>query len=477
MSDRKKILYVASRVPFPPNKGEKIRTFRCLDHLAASHDVYCAFFTDGPEDNAHIESLRQWCVDVAAIPRPPRPKGLDILDLLSRGYSVSMFAHRSEALSGVIRRWRQRIDFDVAVAFSAFMGPYALAAGAGRTVLDLCDCDSEKWRDYAANSIWPLSSFWRMEADALKEVERSLASQFDAAIVINERERRVLGDLGNLSTISVLPNGVDRPRWQPPSPSAIGPVVTFIGALDYRPNIDGVKWFASKVWPRIHQANRDALFLIAGHRPTSAVKRLGEVPGVRMLGAFESLDELLSKSRVIVAPLRVARGMQNKVLEAMAWRRPVVATRAVSAGLCDAHGERLISTDSPIQMSDSVIALLNDGKRADAIADRGLRYVSAFHRWPEHLATFERIILNLGRHAAPAFGPTERATLAATSIDRTGIVPNIEETIGVAHALAGMADGRVPGTPISSVTADETNGYAKRKRRHFSVSAFVESAT
>jgi len=457
MNHRKKILYITSRVPFPPNKGEKIRTFRCLDHLAASHDVHCAFFTDGPEDNAHIESIRQWCVDVAAVPRPGKPRVLDAIDLMSRGHSVSMAAHRSEAMARVIASWRQRVDFDVAIAFSAFMGPYALAAGAGRTVLDLCDCDSEKWRDYATRSWWPLRTFWNMEADLLRQVESRLISQYDATIVINQRERQALSGAGEIDKVSIVPNGVNRPNWQPPAPSAIGPVVTFIGAMDYRPNIDGVRWFASQVWPRIHRENPNALFLIAGHRPGGAVEKLGERPGVRVLGAFESLDELLTKTRVIVAPLRIARGMQNKVLEAMAWRRPVVATKAVAAGLCDAHGERLVAVDHPVEMANQVLQLLADGKRADALADRGFRYVTAFHRWQEHLAAFERTVLNLG--------PCRAAGHAGDDVP------------SVASALAGLADERVNEGLEMSGTFGGIRTSSKRRRRHFSVSAFVESAT
>jgi len=457
MNARKKILYVASRVPFPPNKGEKIRTFRCLDQLAAHHDVYCAFFMDGPEDNAHVESLRQWCAGIAAIPRPQRPTMLATLDLLARQHSVSMAAHRSEELAGVISRWRQSIDFDVAIAFSAFMAPYAMAAGARRSILDLCDCDSEKWREYGLRSRWPMSSFWSTESMLLRETEAKLISQFDATIVINERERSVVEPRVHGMSLHVVPNGVERPLSPPPPASGVGPVVTFIGAMDYRPNVDAVRWFASRVWPRVHGANPHALFLIAGHRPTPAVRKLMNRPGVRVLGAFDSLDELLTKTRVVVTPLRIARGMQNKVLEAMAWRRPVVATNAVAAGLCDSHGERLLTSDDPAEMANQVIELLANGKHADAVAERGYRYVTAFHRWPEHLAAFERIVFGLGRRLEP--GITQ------------------EDSIGVANALAAMASDGPVKTDDSLGSFDQSSTYVRRRRRPFSVSAFVESAT
>ncbi len=457
MNARKKILYVASRVPFPPNKGEKIRTFRCLDHLASNHDVYCAFFTDGPEDNSHVESIRQWCVDIAAVPRPPRPTLLGMIDLLARGHSVSMAAHRSEELADRISSWRKKVDFDIAVAFSAFMAPYALAAGATRNVLDLCDCDSEKWREYGMRSPWPMSSFWTTESSLLRETEARLIAQFDAAIVINERERHALNWQDSSVPIHVVPNGVERPATLPPPASAVGPIVTFIGAMDYRPNIDGVRWFTAKVWPRIQRSNPDALFLIAGHRPTRVVQKLGEHPGVRVLGAFESLDELLTKTRVIVTPLRIARGMQNKVLEAMAWRRPVVATKAVADGLLAAHGELLLTADNPVEMATQVMELLTNGKQADAVADRGYRYVTAFHRWPEHLGMFERIAMGIGRQFDP-------------------VVP-ADEIGSVATALADMASEEPEGTANSRGTFDESRTSVRRRRRPFSVSAFVESAT
>lgn len=457
MNDRKKVLYVASRVPFPPNKGEKIRTFRCLDQLAANHDVYCAFFTDGPEDNAHVESLRHWCAGIAAIPRPQRPTMLATLDLLARQHSVSMAAHRSEELAAVISQWRRSIEFDVAIAFSAFMAPYALAAGARRSVLDLCDCDSEKWREYGLRSRWPMSSFWSTESTLLRESEARLIPQFDATIVINERERGVVDPRVHGKSLHVVPNGVERPLTTPPPASAVGPVVTFIGAMDYRPNVDAVRWFASRVWPMVHRANPEALFLIAGHRPSPAVQKLMERPGVRVLGAFESLDELLTKTRVVVTPLRIARGMQNKVLEAMAWRRPVVATEAVASGLCAAHGERLFATDDPGEMASRVIELLRNGKHADAVAERGYRYVTAFHRWPEHLAAFERIAFGLGRRLEPTITQ--------------------EDPSGVAYALAAMASDEPVQPALAFGSFDKLSTYGRRRRRPFSVSAFVESAT
>lgn len=457
MSTRKKILYVASRVPFPPNKGEKIRTFRCLDQLAANNDVYCAFFTEGPEDNPHVESLRQWCAGIAAVPRPPRPTMLATLDLLARRQSVSMAAHRSEELAAAIAKWRQSVDFDIVVAFSAFMAPYALAAGAQRSILDLCDCDSEKWRDYAAHSRWPMTSFWATESELLRAAESRLIAQFDETIVINERERSAL--TRNLPGVSlhVVPNGVERPTNSPPPASAVGPIVTFIGAMDYRPNVDGVCWFASKVWPRIHRANPDALFLIAGHRPAPAVRKLMNRPGVRVLGAFDSLNELLSKTRVIVAPLRIARGMQNKVLEAMAWRRPVAGTTAVEAGLCAAQGERMLTADDPGVLAEQVIKLLSDGKLADAVANRGYRYVSAFHRWPEHLGAFERIVMGVGRRFGPA------------------VEPDVQSDVAI--ALADLASEPAPAGFFLIGSFDKSSTSVRRRRRPFSVSAFVESAT
>ena len=368
-----------------------------------------------------------------------------------------MAAHRSEELAAAITKWRESIDFDIAVAFSAFMAPYGLAAGAKRTVLDLCDCDSEKWREYAARSRWPMSSFWTTESELLRETEARLIAQYDTTIVINERERSALGESASGVPVHVVPNGVERPVTPPPRASAIGPIVTFIGALDYRPNVDAVRWFASRVWPRIHRANPDALFLVAGHRPSAVVKKLADRPGVRVLGAFESLDELLTKTRVVVAPLRIARGMQNKVLEAMAWRRPVVATNAVAAGLSAAYGERLLTSDDPVIMADQVVELLRNGKQADEVAERGYRYVTAFHRWPEHLATFERVTLGVGR--------------------QLDTVVHTDENRGVATALESMAaEFQVP-IVFSTGSFDESRTSVRRRRRPFSVSAFVESAT
>lgn len=432
MTDRKKILYIASRVPFPPNKGDKIRTFRCIDHLASRHDVYAACFVDGSEDHAHVESLRQWCADVLAIPRPPRLTPRRAAAAFLRGRSLSLAAHECPALLAAIRRWADQHHFDAAIAFSAFMAPYAVAAQARRTILDLCDCDSEKWRAYAMHSRWPISAFWRTEARRLRQFEDQCLWNSDATLVINERERAVLDPSGRLPMLHVVPNGVEMPTAVPPPPSRVGPVVAFIGAMDYRPNVDGVAWFAKNVWPRVAREVPGAEFLIAGRNPTAQVRALKDIHGVTVLGEIASVEEVLPRTRVFVAPLRMARGMQNKVLEAMAHRRPVVATRAVADGLLPAHGQRLIVEDQPIPFADRVVQLLHHSRRTDEIADNGYRYVAAFHNWTEKLRAYERLVLG---EAAAAPESNSR-----TWVDPMNPIESTAQELRFESRLEGLAD-------------------------------------
>lgn len=402
VKERQNILFLANRVPFPPDKGDRIRTFHQLDYLAASHNVYCACFVETGGEMSRARMLRRWCADVAAV-RWDRNRAAfrAMLGWLS-GKPLTLGAYQHRQMRQRLARWGKEIDFDAVVAFSASMAPYAMAFPAKRRVLDLCDADSEKWSEYSRYRSLPWSLVCRAEGRRLRRFEEACLDGFDATTVITDRERDVLDPGRRRDCLHVVPNGAVLPAEPLRPASMCGPVVGFVGAMDYWPNVEGICWFVRKVWPRIVGCIREARLLVVGRNPARRVRQLAAVPGVEITGQVDNVGRYLSRCRVVVAPLRVARGLQNKVLEAMAARRPVVATSAVSSCLRAISEHHLFVADDPAEFASKVVALCDFDGLCDKIGEAGYRCVASYYSWAEALQRFEQIVLGASAAEAPS---------------------------------------------------------------------------
>lgn len=438
------ILYLAHRIPYPPDKGDKIRSFHQLAHLAKSHKVWCACFVDAAADRRYVGRLAEHCEDVAALRLWPASAALRGLAGLVRGGTVTESSYSRSAMWSILHRWSERVRFDAVVAFSSSMAPYALRVRADRRVLDLCDLDSRKWLDYAGASRAPIGRLYRTEGNRLAVRERSWIDAFDATLLITEAEAAPLRRVADPRRIHVIGNGVllpdpaDRDDQVPdPSsqdrghlslalrarngtedardaatPKARNPTVGFIGMMNYRPNEDAVSWFVSECWHDIRKAFPMAIFRIIGRFPTRRVRRLAAAPGVEVVGAVDDVTAELRGLDVSVAPLRIARGLQNKVLEAMAAWKPVVLTTGAAEGIGGRDGREFLIADEPVLITESVIGLLNDPAERRRIGSRARRFVAAHHRWDTILRHFELIVTGSVQRSAsrrPATGPTRTA--------------------------------------------------------------------
>ncbi|HKQ48727.1 MAG TPA: TIGR03087 family PEP-CTERM/XrtA system glycosyltransferase [Phycisphaerae bacterium] len=415
MHSRQNILFLTHRVPFPSNKGDKIRTFHQMEYLAARHNVYCACFVDRPADRVHAIALRQWCKGVIAIPWDRRTAIRRAVKGFWKGRSLTCAAYDDPTMWHHLREWARAIQFDAVTAFSGCMAPYAWAFPAGRRILDLCDIDSRKWHDYAGDSLFPLSTAYRAEGRRLAAFERRCADHFDSTIVATPRERELIDPEQRQRTLYIVPNGVDLPALPPEPPSANPPIVTFVGAMNYRPNVDGVLWFVRRVWPRIVQATPDARFVMVGADPALLVRRLSRFKNIVVTGEVPGVQPYLRASRVVIAPMPIVRGIPNKVLEAMAMARPVVGTPGVAAALGAQSGRHLMTGESPEAFADHVIALLTDSKQCDRIAAAGYRFVDIHYCWKDALTDYERAVAGPAISAARPSVLLQRASNSARS--------------------------------------------------------------
>jgi sugar transferase (PEP-CTERM/EpsH1 system associated) len=392
---RPRLLFLAHRIPYPPDKGEKIRAFHMLDHLVKSFDVELGCLVDDPADLAHLPALRARCAHVEHRATGGRlAAGARALLRLRPGAPLSLGWFHDAGLA----RWaRQGLDagrYAAVLVFSSAMAPYAMGARPGvRRVLDMVDVDSEKFRAYAGTAAFPMGLVYAREARTLLALERRAARDFDRTLLVSAAEAQRFAELAPevAGRLDWVENGVDFGHFDPaqawPNPFAdAAPRIVFTGTMGYRPNIEAVVWFADQVLPALRQRDPAPEFCIVGANPAPAVQALAARPGVQVTGAVPLVQPFLAHAAVAVAPLLLARGIQNKVLEAMAMARPVVATAAAFEGVHAEPGRDLLVADGPAATIAAVAAVLDGAHPGLGAAGRAA--VIAGHDWA---ATLRRL--------------------------------------------------------------------------------------
>jgi sugar transferase (PEP-CTERM/EpsH1 system associated) len=394
------LLYLVHRMPYPPNKGDKVRSYHLLKHLVARHRVFVGTFIDDAEDEAHVDTLRSMCAALHVTRLNPARARIGSLAGLLGGKALTLGYYRDAALDRWVRSTAAHENIDAVVVFSSSMAQYAEGLGLPMLV-DFVDVDSAKWTQYASDHRWPMSWLYRREGEQLLAYERSVAARSARSFFVTEKETELFRILAPESsqTCEAMCNGVDAQYFahdaRRPTPFAPGEMpVVFTGAMDYRPNIDAVKWFADEMLPRLRVPWPALRFHIVGRNPSPAVQALaGEA--VAVTGTVPDVRPYLQHAAVVVAPLRLARGIQNKILEAMAMGRPVVAARECAEAITARRGTELIDAADADAFVREVDALLREPLRAAAIGVAGRLRVLRDYSWDAHLSAFERHLARL----------------------------------------------------------------------------------
>ncbi len=392
-----KVIYLCHRVPYPPNKGEKIRAYHQIVHLVRSHSVHVACLADSREDLDHARSLERLCSSVDVVPHSPGAARMLALGALATGRSLSVAAFDSPTLRLLVERRIQQEGPDVLIAQSAAMAQFIERATGLPRVLDFVDADSEKWRSYGRLRPFPFSAVYALEAERLARYEARMASRFDASIFVSEAEADIVRRRAPGRDLCIIPNGVDLDAFRPNSDGERPdePVVIFTGAMGYFPNVDAVSYFAREIFPEVRRRVADAKFKIVGRDPATAVRRLARLPGVTVTGSVPDVHPHLAEAALAVAPFRIARGVQNKVLEAMASGLPVVGTHVAFQALGAGDADGVQRADSPAEFAERVVTLLRDARNRRELGQRARRYVERNHRWEHSGALLETKLLEL----------------------------------------------------------------------------------
>lgn len=385
------LLLLIHRIPYPPNKGDKIRSYHLLKHLARDYKVHLATFVDDADDWQHVPTVEKMCASSHFASLNPTLARVRSLGALVKNRSLSLDYYRDAGMQRWVDQTVAAHKIERVLVFSSAMAQYADKYPNARRVVDFCDVDSDKWRQYADKKSWPMSWLYRHEARQLLSYERQVAREYDASLFVSEPEAALFRQLAPESDarIGFFSNGVDTDYFSPDaagaSPFKEGErAIVFTGAMDYWPNVDAVQWFAADVMPLLRARFPDLVFYIVGARPAPAVLELGKQPNIVVTGTVPDVRPYIAHARAAVAPLRIARGIQNKVLEAMAMATPVVVSPQALEGIEAEPGRELVLAQDATGFADAVANLLARQDNTMGLAARAR--VERKYSWPSNLA-------------------------------------------------------------------------------------------
>ncbi len=392
-----KICVLAQRIPYPPNKGEKLRTYHQIAFMRQlGHEVQVISFQHTPDDQRYAEQLTQHLgVSVQLYPLGPKP--LRYLRALLRHHPISAGAFYSRAAAKALQH--HLADAALLYLAASSLVPYVQALhNAPPFMIDFMDVDSDKWRQYAESEDWPLRWVYRREMYLVRALERWASAQARAAFLIASEEVALFSrTVNSAGSVQVLGNGMDFDSFYPPTdvPSMAEPLFLFTGVMDYKPNVDAVVWFVEECWSQIKQVLPHARFVIAGMNPNRQVMALADEAGVEVTGFVDDILPYYHQASVFVAPFRLARGVQNKVLQAAACGVPIVTTAMGAEGIGFANHTTMAIADTSLAFSRACIAALQQPAQARTRANKALQAIRQDYSWPQQLQPLQQALDNL----------------------------------------------------------------------------------
>jgi polysaccharide biosynthesis protein PslH len=392
------ILYLAHRIPYPPNKGEKTRCFHQLQFLSARHSIDLFCFADSDEEAKGAGPLGALCRGVHVETLLPRTGYLRSAARILGSLPASVAYYDSPTMHQAVRKAMTTTKYDLIFVYCSSMAQFIPLPTNTPAVIDFVDADSAKWTQYARTSSFPSSLLYAREGRSLARYEKKVAQDFDLSIVTTPLEALDLGG-GCCPSVEVVPNGVSAPRKHDPLdlPAEIRqmqPYALFVGTMSYRPNADAVIYFAEEIFPLLKETHPELKFLIVGRDPTQAVQNLGRLPGIVVTGGVPDVHSYLAGAAVTVAPFRIAQGVQNKVLESLVAGVPVVLTSRPARAVGGLAAGILLVADSPEEFATSVRSVLENPefRRRSEDAAPGLQKLLD---WEPSMARMEHVLEGL----------------------------------------------------------------------------------
>lgn len=393
----REILFLAHRIPWPADRGDKIRSHHILKKLCEMAPVHVGTFADDERDMGFVSEM-DGILASSHVELRNKPQWQAGVEALLTRQPVSVRSFGSESMQAWVNGLLASGRISHIFCFSGQMAQYVPASFDGRFIMDFVDVDSAKFESYAGEGNPLMRWVNAREGRLLGDFEREVARQADASLLVSDAEADLFRVRSGAAHVAALGNGIDTVFYDPVAkfkklhPVFPDPLIVFTGQMDYRPNIEAVTDFAVNAMPAIRAANPEASFAIVGRNPTSAVSHLSALPGVQVTGAVDDVRTWLAGADVVVAPLRTARGIQNKVLEAMAMAKPVVVSSAAAEGIAATNGAHYFIESDVAGEANRVITLLSDANMSRKIGCAAREHVVQHYGWAGQLAALNELM-------------------------------------------------------------------------------------
>ncbi|SDT96756.1 TIGR03087 family PEP-CTERM/XrtA system glycosyltransferase [Desulfobacula phenolica] len=396
---KKNILYLCHRIPYPPNKGDKIRSFNEIKYFSKNHTIDLLTLADDPEDLRYAENLKEYCRQVMVFPLNKISGKIKGFFSLLFGQSISQGYFYKREFQSTFDKWTRSKPYDDLICFSSPMAEYVFRAQkkikdiAKNLIMDFCDLDSEKWNLYAQKTAFPLNKIYKKEASRLLQFEIKINKAFDKSVFVSHKEAVLfIKHYPGAKNIQVVSNGVDYQYFDSEkteiSQFFSSPMLVFSGAMDYYANIDGVTWFAKEILPEIKKKIPDVNFYIVGSNPDPRVKALEKDTSIIVTGFVKDIREYYKAADLCIIPLRIARGVQNKVLEAMAMGKAVISTTPAVQGINPKVKQVVEIEDDPLKFARKIISVMNNTDRIKELGNSASIFVVQNYNWGKNLNGF-----------------------------------------------------------------------------------------
>jgi len=394
-------LFLSQRIPYPPDKGDKIRSYRALNHVAGKGLVYLGCLIDDPADWAHVARMEAMCEDVHVARLTPGLARIKSTAAFLRGHPLSQHYFSNAGLRHWVDEILSQHHPDVAFVFSSAMAQYVAhhPNRPDKIIIDYVDVDSDKWRQYAQSKSGLAKRVFEREARTLLSFDRKVGAQADVCTFVSQIEADLFASLAPELKDKVLsvPNGIDTEFFSPDKVSlkksdmaefGAGPNIVLTGHMDYWPNVDAALWFADDVLPRLRERHPGARFIIVGAQPSAKLTRLSDGESIVVTGRVEDVRPYLFHSDVVVAPMRIARGIQNKVLEGMAMARPVITTHQGLEGIDAEPGRHLLIADGVEGFVAAIERVISD-EALGSLGPAARTHLTKQYQWPVKMSGFD----------------------------------------------------------------------------------------
>ncbi len=385
------ILFICHRLPFPPDRGGKIRPFYFIKHLHQSHQVTVVSLAETQEEVDNGHDLRKYCHEVIVEKMSSPVRWVKAFAGLPTSSPSSLRYFQSAKL---MKRIHQLGEFDAVMVHCAFVAPYALTMNNAPLIMDFGDLDSGKLFEYEKFRAFPLSWAYGYEARKLRAYESWISNKAKFCTFTTPYELDEFGKFNDVTPRKVIPNGVNTNyfEWMDDVTYQSESLV-FVGRLDYFPNEQGIQWFVRNVLPILQKVLPKVSLTIVGSNPSTDVQRLAEVPGIRVTGHVPDVRPFLREATLAIAPLHIARGVQNKILEAMAIGTPIVATEEAARGIHASEQQCLLIGKTPEDFAKQVVRVFKEAGLRRALSENGRKHIQNHYTWKQSMEILDQVLV------------------------------------------------------------------------------------